>query len=265
MRGVKRQIEVSKVVTLINVRHHLRQERVIYLTNILKNGGSFDLIEVRWDGEKERFELVRGRHRFAAYLAAGFEIIDALAIKCSAKKAAILAVSENADPTHLPYDDNEIPLNINVLLEAGYYKPEIRRTFQHIPGTLMTKYFTRASTILYKRKLRKAVECCEQNEKMNVELVAKRFGVKVSSLTKALEGEAKPPGLPELKGRITTGFGQLQNRTTSTSARLRKCFHDGQITESQLLDLSNHIQDRLKSLSLALTEEHGRNERLSVR
>jgi len=83
MRGVKRQIEVSKVITKINVRHHLRQERVIYLTNILKNGGSFDLIEVRWDGEKERFELIRGRHRFASYLGAGFEFIEALVVKCS--------------------------------------------------------------------------------------------------------------------------------------------------------------------------------------
>jgi len=100
---------------------------------------------------------------------------------------------------------------------------------------------------------------------MNVELVAKRFGVKVSSLTKALEGDAKPPGLPEIKGTITKSFGTLQNRVTSTSARLRKCFHDGQITEAQLQDISNHIQDRLKSLSVTLKEEHGRNERLSVR
>jgi len=253
------QIPVSQIDTKINVRHRLRQERVVSFTHLYRMGSEVEPVEVRSNGNG-RFEVVIGRHRFAAVLAAGFEMCDCLLIKCTAKKAAFLAVEENADPTHLPYDDNEIPLNINLLLDAGYYKPEIRRLFKALPEQLMTKYFTRATTIKYNRKVRKAVECCKENAKVDREIIAKRFAVRLSSLLKALDGEPKPPGLPEIKGVMTKKFGGLSSYLINQSSRLRQGLQEGHITEGQLRDVSNHIQDRLKHLSLRLNEEHGRNE-----
>jgi len=259
MRGMKTNIAVSQIETKVNVRYRLRPERVVYLTNLYRHGADIELIEVRSNGNG-RFEVVRGRHRFAAVQAAGFEMCEVRLIKCSAKKAAYHAVEDNTDPTHLPYDDNEIPLNINVLLEVGYYKPEIRRLFKHIPDQLMTKYFDRATTIKYQKKVRKAVECCKENAKVDRQIIAKRFGVRLSSLLKALDGETKPLGLPEIKGDMTKRFGSLSSFLCNQSARLRQGLQEGEVTEGQLRDVSNHIQDRLKHLSLRLNEEHGRNE-----
>lgn len=259
MRGKRMQIPVSQIETKINVRYKLRQERVISFSNLYDAGAAVEPIEVRSNGNGG-FEVVTGRHRFAAVLAGGHVMCDCLIIKCSSKKATYLAVEENVDPTHMPYDDNEIPLNINLLLDAGYYKPEIKRLFKDIPEPLMIKYFTRATTIKYGKKVRRAVECCKDNAKVDREVIAKRFGVRLSSLLNALKGESKPPGLPEVKGGFTKKFGILGNHVINQSSRLRQAFQDGHITEGQLRDVSNHIQDRLKHLSLKLNEEHGRNE-----
>jgi hypothetical protein len=249
----------NKVVTVkledlkvnLFVRQSLDSGRVMYLADLIDNGVQMkDRIKISSD-----FTLIDGRHRKEAYELCKIKEVEAELIPVDDEVELISLAYQSNTGGALPPTQQDTEHTVALLLDRGVAKKQIGDLLG-LPGGLARKYINDVQSRLTRVKLQRAVAAVTEGG-LTAFKAAEVHSVELEKLKEALSGAKRKKhaiGIVEIQRMLTTNYKSISQKNASHLRRLIEKYEEGDVTENQVRDIMDHIENLQKQSSRALSD-----------
>jgi predicted transcriptional regulator len=248
-----RTVKIADLQTNLFVRDALDQNHVLYLAELIENGVEMnDLVEVT-EIEND-LNVVDGRHRKDAYELNRIEEI----------KVKILEFDDEAEMIAYAYRANtggskpptaaDTEHTVKLLLER---KESMKRIGEllGLPASMARRYANEVKSRMNRAKLQKAIDLVVASG-YTAAKAAEQCEVDLEKLKEALSGSRKnhKQGLQDLHRSLSTLYNGLGKKNAALAKKFMDKFEDGDVTEKQVRDVFNHVEDLQKKAARAFSD-----------
>lgn len=243
-------IGLDKLQENLFVRKQLNQDHVLYLAELIENGVKMkDLIEVAED-----FRIVEGRHRKEAYELNGVSEVSVRMLKFE-NDAEMIAYAYKANTGgSLPPTPEDTEHTILLLLEQGEPKKQIGDLLG-LPAGMARRYVAEVQSKAARAKMQRAAAAITDGG-LTVAQAAENYGVDADKLKETLSGHRKrnARGITEIQRGLTRSYKSLGSKNAALIRSLLEKYEDGDVTEKQVGDILDHIEQLQKKAVRAVTD-----------
>ncbi|MDO8512397.1 MAG: ParB N-terminal domain-containing protein [bacterium] len=246
------------------VRTALNEDWVVTLADLVQAGTELPPIVVVSVGE--RFRVVDGRHRKAAYELCGKDKILVQLTEVPGGEIGLISASYKANVGgSLPPTKDDTEHTIEALLDAGATKKNIGQLL-NLPASLARKYVDSVENRIKRRRVNKAA-LAVATESLTIPQAAQIHNIDVDDLKTRLG--VKPGRKKKIIDFASDGLVQCRKRHRGLSssrgrflAELVKLVSDGEVVPQRAIDIFDDLQKQVKG-DLRLIEDW--RKRLNVR
>lgn len=246
-----RTAKLADLQTNLFVREGLDQDHVMYLAELIENGTEMrDLIEVT--EVNDVLIVVDGRHRKEAYELNRIEEV----------KVKILEFEDEAEMIAYAYRANtggskpptaaDTEHTVKLLLER---KESMKRIGEllGLPAGMARHYVNEIRSRMNRVKLMRAVDLVTNNG-FTVAKAAEQCDVELDKLKEKLSGKKPPEGIQGLHRMLSSLYNGLGKKHAAIVKKFMDKFEDGDVTEQQVRDIFDHVENLQKKAARAFAD-----------
>jgi hypothetical protein len=249
-------IPIKNLKVNLFVRQGLDQNRVIFLGELLEGGTELPPIKITSD-----FILIDGRHRIEAYDLIGRTEIKAEIVSDVRNETDLITMAYLANVGGaLPPTKEDTEHTILLLLERNVAVKQIGERLG-LPASVARKYINEVRSRAARLKLQKAAAGVTEGG-LTVAKAAEQYEVEPEKLKEHLSGTRRKSknGVEEIQRCITGAYKSLSMRNSSLIRTLINKYEDGDVTEKQVREIFEHLDDVHKRAARVIMDWKNRFE-----
>lgn len=257
-------VKISEITTPVYVRTELNDDRVLFFWELIEAKEESKIAPIKITRKKE---LVDGRHRKAAYENAERTEIPCEFVDVKDEVDMIVqAFKANNTGGPLPPTPADTEHTIRLMLDRNAPATQVGRMLG-IPADLARSYINRVLSKVQREKLLNAARAVTDGG-LTVPKAAEKYGVDVEDLRAHLSGRKrrKPQnGVADIQRRLTFEAKSKSSTHAAMLSNLLDRFRDGDVTESQVAGIFDHLDTLSKRTSRNIADWKGRFDSMRVR
>lgn len=247
MRTKTETVAIKDLQMNLFVRKALDQDHALYLAELLENGVKLPPIRIT----RER-AVIDGRHRIEAHELNKRTEIDAEVVDVESETEIISEAYKANLGGSLPPSPQDTEHTVMLLLERGEAKKRIG-VLLGLPAGMARRYVNDVQSKIARSKLQRAAAAVTDGG-LTVAKAAEQYGVDLDKLKEVLSGHRRrnKQGLTEIQRRLTWSYKSLSSKNAALIRSLLEKREDGDVTEKQVHDIFEHIEDLQKKAARAI-------------
>ena len=241
-----RTVKLPELEMNLFVRKELNQDHALYLADLVENGVEFkDLIEVT-DRNGLMNIIVEGRHRKEAFELNGVTSVKVKVLEFE-DEAEMIAYAYKANTGgSLPPTPQDTEHTIMLLLQRGEAMKRIGELLG-LPAGMARKYIGSVKSKASRQQLMKAANAVTDGG-LTVAKAAEQYEVEPEKLKEIISGHKRKHklGVPEIQRGLTQTHKSLSQKNASLIRSLIEKYEDGDVTERQVREIFDHLDQLQK-------------------
>lgn len=250
-------VKISDLKRNLFVRQRLDQDRAFALALMIENGVTLPPIKINPD-----MVVIDGRHRIEAYELNERKEIEAEILPITDEVELIAEAYRCNVGGALPPNTQDTEQTVEMLLERGGTIKSVAEILS-LPANIARHYVNNVRSRMARKKMLEASLSVTEGG-LTVAAAAEKHHVDADKLKEFLSGKKKKQhGVAEMQRNLTKTFRSVGAKNARLCKSLLDKFSDGDVTEKQVCEILDHLDELTRQTARNVTDWRNRFESLT--